>query len=40
MLDNGKVAHNMEGISWGPDVMNPYDQFNYLRPDATPGTSF
>jgi hypothetical protein len=24
---------------WGPDVLNPYDQFHYLRPVAIPGNT-
>ncbi|HEY0758244.1 MAG TPA: glycosyltransferase family 39 protein [Acidisarcina sp.] len=27
----------LEGILWGPDVLNPYEQFQHLRPEAEPG---
>lgn len=30
-------ASELDGHLWGPDVMNPYDQFSHLRPDAMPG---
>jgi 4-amino-4-deoxy-L-arabinose transferase-like glycosyltransferase len=30
-------ATELDGHIWGPDVMNPYNQFAHLRPDATPG---
>jgi hypothetical protein len=30
-------ASELDGQIWGPDVMNPYNQFSHLRPDAMPG---
>ena len=30
-------ASELDGHLWGPDVLNPYDQFSHLRPDAIPG---
>jgi 4-amino-4-deoxy-L-arabinose transferase-like glycosyltransferase len=30
-------AMELDGQLWGPDVLNPYDQFSHLRPDAIPG---
>jgi tetratricopeptide (TPR) repeat protein len=27
-------ATELEGLSWGPDVLNPYEQFKSRRPDA------
>lgn len=30
-------ATELDGHIWGPDVMNPYNQFARLHPDATPG---
>ena len=29
-------ASELDGHIWGPDVMNPYNQFSHLRPDAKP----
>jgi len=37
---NGTVllsASELSGHLWGPGVLNPYEQFSHLRPDATPG---
>jgi 4-amino-4-deoxy-L-arabinose transferase-like glycosyltransferase len=30
-------ASELDGHLWGPDALNPYDQFSHLRPDAVPG---
>jgi hypothetical protein len=30
-------ASELDGHLWGPGVLNPYDQFKRLEPDATPG---
>jgi hypothetical protein len=30
-------ATELDGHIWGPGVMNPYDQFAHLHPDAAPG---
>ena len=30
-------ATELEGVNWGPRSMNPYQQFQSLRPDAEPG---
>ncbi len=30
-------ATELDGHRWGPDVLNPYEQFSHLRPDAMPG---
>jgi 4-amino-4-deoxy-L-arabinose transferase-like glycosyltransferase len=30
-------ASELSGHLWGPGVLNPYEQFSHLRPDATPG---
>jgi tetratricopeptide (TPR) repeat protein len=30
-------ATELDGHLWGPGVLNPYDQFAHLKPDATPG---
>lgn len=27
----------VEGLMWGPDGLNPYEQFKHLHPDAQPG---
>lgn len=27
----------IEGLLWGPDVLNPYEQFKHIRPDAELG---
>ena len=27
----------LTGYRWGPDVLNPFEQFRHLRPDAIPG---
>jgi hypothetical protein len=37
---NGTVlisASELSGHLWGPGVLNPYEQFGHLRPDANPG---
>jgi Dolichyl-phosphate-mannose-protein mannosyltransferase len=31
------AASELDGHRWGPDVLNPYEQFSHLRPDAMPG---
>jgi tetratricopeptide (TPR) repeat protein len=30
-------SSELAGHLWGPDVMNPFEQFSHLRPDAMPG---
>jgi 4-amino-4-deoxy-L-arabinose transferase-like glycosyltransferase len=30
-------ASELSGHLWGPGVLNPYEQFSHLRPDAAPG---